>query len=873
MLRWVRLAIIFILTAVVLETVVNVKSDWLWSDIFTKTTSSQTIALTVLGLMLAAIPIIWRIEKRSDCKKEFRLIKRSEKLTPPDLNFEIVESSKTVASVTHRRPYAPGTYLQRSAVPYALRLTSSSSSVKSESDLCQLLRTGKNLLLVGPPTDGKTRTLLELVDRMRGYSVVIPHHDTAPSQSAIQLLRSKRVILLLDDLKNYESSAVQLIDLYRRIGDIAASCVMLATSRVGPDYLTALSHESGLDRLFEHFDTYALAPATIEQQQNLAGLLNQAFSGAVPTLGFISMRDAFELMRKRFDALTAVTQDCFRALQLLAAGGVEPYETPTVHIVVKSIFGRNIDSAAIRDALTQLATHDFIANSSRDPTIHPHTAYLVGPAASMFYGDQSPESALADLARCFHEHDDFRSANKVGVALFVNGRHKSALDAWATTIELAWQRTELNLREAEAHAFFNRGTALSLMNDADGSLSAFDALLKEFNEGESPAITQIIARTLAAKSHILATLKRYDEALETSTHLDHRFSGSEDLEIRISVARGRQYAAGAHALTKNFPAAEAVYAAMTALYDKTTVPELQEILAFAMKNQARIWTDQGQHERAITRLDEIVTRFSVNKRPGMANATAQALLQKASILIAEERSPEAIVPLEQLRRDFVANNSSAIQARLSVADRSAHAIHSPHIDETISLALSHLHTIYLGDSRHPEAEDVLTQLLDGFKNSPQSHIKIYVINALKNKAVGHFSLGDWSAGIDTCHELGRIYASDTDTTVRDACATNLFGLGDVLFKHHIRPADAVAVFTLLANLFKQDTDPNLRVAASRSMVNASLVLIEMNQPKAAIEMCEQVISLFSAATEINLRQSVVTAHGNRALAIRRMGLE
>jgi len=45
------------------------------------------------------------------------------------------------------------------------------------------------------------------------------------------------------------------------------------------------------------------------------------------------------------------------------------------------------------------------------------------------------------------------------------------------------------------------------------------------------------------------------------------------------------------------PAAESKYTEIIALCEATTTPELQEVLAFALKNRARIWAGVSQGRR------------------------------------------------------------------------------------------------------------------------------------------------------------------------------------------------------------------------------------------------------------------------------------
>jgi hypothetical protein len=70
------------------------------------------------------------------------------------------------------------------------------------------------LIVIGQPTDGKSRTVYEIVRQMKGWIVASPAKQSSVKlDEALAALKGKRIVLLAEDLQEYVGGSVDLGEL------------------------------------------------------------------------------------------------------------------------------------------------------------------------------------------------------------------------------------------------------------------------------------------------------------------------------------------------------------------------------------------------------------------------------------------------------------------------------------------------------------------------------------------------------------------------------------------------------------------------------------------------------------------------------------
>jgi tetratricopeptide (TPR) repeat protein len=430
-------------------------------------------ALLLLGVLSGFLFRHWRHQQLAD---EFSLFTPSERLSPEDVGFQVVAPGVPVAG--SRRPYHPEAYIPRVAVPYAERHAPESRTALDEAALVERLERGDSFLLIGRPTEGKTRTLFEVAKRLRGFMVVRPRRDRPPGADAVALLRGRRVLLLIDDLGSFAGSAIDLHDFYQQLGSSAALCALAAACRDGHELAELRLETTPLQRIFEGISLkLALRRPDQDQQDRLKHLLGSDPAREYPTLGAICMDDAFEVMRQRFDVLPPSVQDCFRSLQLLAAGGVEPFTRQRVRGVLVRIFERAVDGAGLRDAVRQLAGHGFVLSAEDSDPVLAEAAFVSGPDAGAFYvPGRDPAHDLQRLIPALVAEADPDGLHQLAVSLYQRGDTGGCVAVFETIVRDFRGREGFETSVAYAH--YNLAVTHGRLGAMQAAVDAYTAALE-----------------------------------------------------------------------------------------------------------------------------------------------------------------------------------------------------------------------------------------------------------------------------------------------------------------------------------------------------------------------------------------------------------
>lgn len=356
--------------------VYNIVSAEQPSAFLTRTTANWYVPLVGV-LLVCGLALISR-----DAKTKFRresqyaLVRPVSKLCPFDLGFETVQPGHHPDP--HHRPYYD-LYIPRTLTPQSSEYLANRRPSYDEARIEQALIEQRSVIIVGSPLQGKTRSLYELLKRLHNYHIIIPIRDkAAPDDDAFLCVKNKNVILLLDDLESYVGAVLDLPAFCRGLNEFAASWVVAASCRDGPE-LTAVEHDASLGRFYEDIDLkLVLEPPTENEKSDLAlGIgvsWNRDSSDLFPTLGAIVMGPPLQAMRRRYRALSSDGQRVLRAIKLLAYGGIIPITINRVQAVAD---GQTSSSVDLNSALNNLADEAFIRRPGDQDSIRPEPAYLI----------------------------------------------------------------------------------------------------------------------------------------------------------------------------------------------------------------------------------------------------------------------------------------------------------------------------------------------------------------------------------------------------------------------------------------------------------------------------------------------------------------
>ncbi|HEY7355645.1 MAG TPA: hypothetical protein VH590_04230, partial [Ktedonobacterales bacterium] len=296
------------------------------------------------------------------------------------------------------------------------------------------------ICVLGPTMMGKTRLAWEAMQaELADWTLVrLPYEGVLPIDVAA--LRGERVVLWLDDLAKYAhlGLAPALNDLPRRLREIGAQVVIVATCRDGEESRRAAAH---LRPLLEHL--LPIRPAEIGENEiawHAASLKYQGvklqqdqFDGTPGSVVLATLRMAHE----RYPALPKSAQRVLRALKLLRSAGIYTYPEARVRATAVDVFG--LPPREWRRARNALLRAGFI----RLERLPSGKRALLAPAADVYLDEAVPANTSAgmdisdgwrELEKSLTQRRDADALNALGLAFLerpvgsasVNKQHAEA---------------------------------------------------------------------------------------------------------------------------------------------------------------------------------------------------------------------------------------------------------------------------------------------------------------------------------------------------------------------------------------------------------------------------------------------------------------
>ncbi len=208
----------------------------------------------------------------------------------------------------------------------------------------------KGVLLLGRPKAGKTRAAWQtLHDHFPDHLVMSPVVQLLhPSDIDFSPLKSKRVVLLLDDLDRYAYST-DMTSLVAALKAQAAECLLMTTCR-GGDKEEALIVEK-MGAFYGQLEKLPLEDMGLTQAERLANTTDNAerlsqFDGTPGSI-LLDLED----MRRRYSGYTEVQRAPLKAFKLLYAAGILDVTLDRLRCVLHHLFQMEFSAPGSLDTL------------------------------------------------------------------------------------------------------------------------------------------------------------------------------------------------------------------------------------------------------------------------------------------------------------------------------------------------------------------------------------------------------------------------------------------------------------------------------------------------------------------------------------------
>ncbi|MEI2769070.1 MAG: tetratricopeptide repeat protein [Nitrosomonas sp.] len=586
---------------------------------------SVNFALALFFTTLAGLFCFDRFKKlnRQELEHEYKLIKKTKDLKPKDLNFKELEPRETLKD--SERPYFK-IYINREATPY--EASEAKKIFYTENDLAELLKQGSNILLIGNPTEGKTRTVFEVIKRLSDFLVISLPINSSLSDKALQLLKKKKLIWLFDDLNTHDNDNYDFNHNLNRIKEITSLCVLIATCRDGPEFKYVNLNFGQLHKIYESFDhKLILKPVSEDQKEMLKSAIGETASRAFPTLGSICMHKHFEFMQNRFSALGPLEKDCLHSILLLHTAYIAPLTQFRIKAVLNNIFKRLQGEAEIRDCLNTLIENGFIISQKDIDPIIPEAAYVTNPESKHYY--PNGRNLLCDmrsLAVIFTSHKDVRGLNNLAVSLYYLEDKESAMKVWQQILDTLKNPQEFSLKIELANTLLNKGYALGLDGKSITEVICYDEVIKRFEASEELGLREAVAQAFINKGLSFVNPGKSNQEIDNITYkfkdatdcydeILRRFGENTELTLQERVARALVLKGLTLAIVRR-------------LFNSGTTDQV---------------TTTKQLDKILECFDEVEKRFGKKTELVLRTQVARALVNKGYELLKDNKSEDSIV--------------------------------------------------------------------------------------------------------------------------------------------------------------------------------------------------------------------------------------
>jgi tetratricopeptide (TPR) repeat protein len=766
----------FALGVVVVGFAINLASERYKDQI----TDTKTLTICVASIVLLCL-LLWLVKRKTridGLKSEFAVYASSEALKPEDLDFKTAKPGDDV--VLSKRPYYE-TYISRVAIPYKDRLRSEPSRTYREKDLVASLGEGNSILLVGAPMEGKTRTLFEVIKRVEGFTVISPKREGPPSDDALQLLADKKVVCLINDLNSYAHAQSDVLALIEKVSTIASYCAVAATCRDGPELDALHGPTTPLSKLYESF-TYKLAlrRPSEEDKIKLQREVGQVADGIATTLGSICMKGALEIMIERINKLDESVQDCHRAMQILAAGSVEPFSYKRIQAILEGIFDRATELAQLRGHLNKLSEYGLVRSfGDADPVI-PEDAYVVGDGARGFYfKSRIVESDLPLLAEALKKVEDAEGLFRLAWSRSRHHDPEGAINYYDQLVAMVGPSSKVEQQLFVSYALINKGGSLGELKKPEKAIECYNEVINRFGTAEELGLREQVATALFNKGTSCGELRKPEQAIECYSEVINRFGTAEELGLRERVASALfNKGTSCGELRKPEQAIEC-YDEVINRFGTAEELGLRERVASALVNKGVNLDELKKHDKAIECYDDIIIRFGAAEELGLREPFAKALLNKG-------------VSLDKLKKP----------------------------DKSIECY-----------------DDIIIR----FGAAEELGLREHVASTLVNKGFCLNELKKHDKAIECCEEVINRFGTAEELGLREQVAQALVKKGFSLneLKKHDK---AIECYDEVINRFGAAEESGLRVQVAQALVNKGFSLNELKKHDKAIECYDEVIN-------------------------------
>ncbi len=343
-----------------------------------------------------------------------------------------------------------------------------------------------NILIVGRPKAGKTRTAYEVIKKIKGFKVIKFWENLIRLEELPDNIFKGQIIIFIDDLNKFVDK-LQFNRLIKKLESNSKKYIIIITCRSGEEYKQCKNEFGEYLNLkeFKRVEIKDLDESTAQSFFNALNIEIKDFDGTIGSL-FLGIND----MKKRYENSPIEVRVCFVIIKMLAAANNFVIRKRTLEKVYNSkIYEQNIHTDHVfHEVISELRYNSFIF-LEKDYVSVLHDSYLDIIDYNISIED------LNWLKNILFKTEDEDALFNIGNSYYNNKIYKEAIECYDESLEI----------NSNYYTWNNKGIALAMQDKYQEALNCYDKALEINSQNDN---------TWNNKGISLWNLDKCDEAIE-----------------------------------------------------------------------------------------------------------------------------------------------------------------------------------------------------------------------------------------------------------------------------------------------------------------------------------------------------------------------
>ncbi len=297
------------------------------------------------------------------------------------------------------------------------------------------LKNNENVLVIGMPKSGKTRSIYQALKAVFPDFYVIKVPPKEVEQVRFPLLK-RNYLVFFDDLNKFSDVNFDFNSFLKKIKAKSKDLIVVSTCRSGDEFILLNDETKQFKSRFTtvvNLDEYELNKSEGEELAREAGVTwkPDQFLGT-PGSVILDIDD----MRNRYMNSGAYEKSILRACKLLKHANIFSYEKELIRAICTSIFETEINESSWIDSITHLRANNLVTRSSI-PKID-----VYDPTLELVVNDYEPVDHLESLLSLLIRLEDAESLFYLGNAFYRDKKYENGEKSYKECLRISPESVE-----------------------------------------------------------------------------------------------------------------------------------------------------------------------------------------------------------------------------------------------------------------------------------------------------------------------------------------------------------------------------------------------------------------------------------------------